>query len=132
MSVDGPLKPDGDLHVLLRHRLLREAEVENGKCVVEVDDKPRHPAAVDLKQVADRPLLELGSADPPTAGVLHDREDPRVVYGFVFEGVRAKPDPVSQPLAPPVVHGVEAMPGFRFGAASKAELDQWVGPVAPA
>ena len=38
-----------NLHVLLRHRLLREAEIGERVLAVEVEDEPHHLAAADVE-----------------------------------------------------------------------------------
>ena len=42
--------PERSVEVLLRHRLLREAEVGECTFAVPVEDDPRHPAVADVQQ----------------------------------------------------------------------------------
>src|SRR3989440_12961777 len=51
--------PPGDLHVLLRHRLLLEAEVGEGAGAVPVKDEPGHPAVTELEQICYGVLAHL-------------------------------------------------------------------------
>lgn len=54
--VERPRWAEEQLHVLLRHRLVLEAEVGERTLVVEVDDEPRHLAVSNVKQARARRL----------------------------------------------------------------------------
>src|SRR5271168_3218135 len=46
--VEGGHDPFRDLHVLLRHRLVLQAEVGEGAAAIKVDDESRHLAVADM------------------------------------------------------------------------------------
>src|SRR2546421_933433 len=70
VALPGVRRPPHDLHVLLRHRLLRQAEVGERVIGLPIDHERCHPAASDVEQrrYIRRRLRALQSAclDAPT------------------------------------------------------------------
>src|SRR6266566_9473826 len=115
IPLPGVIEPLDQLHVLLRHRLLLEAEVGERAVPVPVDDEPCHLAVGDVEQsgVLRLHLPEVKPARLAVPGLVAEDEHALVIKRPVSSCLDAIALPGVQHLAPALCH--PASPGHLPG-----------------
>src|SRR5271166_2574105 len=117
-----------DLHVLLRHRLLREAEVGECALALRVETQARHLGSAYVDHVYERGLDVHATCLPAPVHPSEHEHAPALKLP-IFVGFGAVVVPCGQPPSPSLGHACDSLPAARVWAAHDLELDLGVRPL---